>query len=86
MAQYRIEATSDKNKQTVDNVAKPVTVNPGDEGDHPVGPESSVIPFPSPAEFQNQQAAEAQAAKFAEWLNHLDYNDAWDWVGKATSI
>ena len=79
MAQYNITATSEKLTQTISNTVKPVVVNPGETP-------KEVIPFPSPAEFADQAAADAQAVKYAKWLNQLDYNHAWDWVGHATAI
>ena len=42
--------------------------------------------FPSPAEFVDQATADAQAAKYAEDLNHDDYQAAWDWVGAAVVV
>lgn len=42
--------------------------------------------FPSPADFANQAAADAQAAAYAKDLNFDDYQAAWDWVGKATAV
>jgi hypothetical protein len=40
--------------------------------------------FPSPAEFADQAAADAQAVKYATDVNHDDHLGVWDWVGKAT--
>jgi hypothetical protein len=45
-----------------------------------------VIPFPSPAEFASQDLAQAQAEKYAKWLNHDDHEGTWDWVGSATAV
>jgi hypothetical protein len=40
--------------------------------------------FPSPAQFADQAAADAQAVKYATDVNHDDHLAVWDWVGKAT--
>ena len=37
--------------------------------------------FPSPAQFDTQELAQAQADKYARDLNHDDHEAAWDWVG-----
>ena len=79
MAQYNITATSEKLEQTISNTVKPVVANPDE-------PTREVIPFPSPAEFADQAAADANAVKYAKWLNQLDFNHAWDWVGHATAV
>jgi hypothetical protein len=42
--------------------------------------------FPSPAEFADQAAADAQAAKYAKDVNFDDHLGVWDWVGKATPV
>ena len=42
--------------------------------------------YPSPAEFADQAAADAAAAKYAKSLCHEDYEGAWDWVGTATAV
>ena len=42
--------------------------------------------YPSPAEFADQAAADANAAKYAKSLNHEDYEGVWDWVGTATAV
>lgn len=42
--------------------------------------------FPSPAEFADQAAADAQAAKYAKDACHDDHQGVWDWVGKATQV
>jgi hypothetical protein len=42
--------------------------------------------FPSPAEFADQAAANAQAEKYAKNLNHEDHEQVWDWVGQATAV
>jgi hypothetical protein len=42
--------------------------------------------YPSPAEFADQAAADAQAAKYAKDACHDDHLDVWDWVGKATPV
>jgi len=82
MAQYNIEATSNKKNLTVSNVTKTVVANPEEEGT----PSADVNPFPSPAEYASQAEADAAAVKFAEWLMHENYQGAWDWVGKATAV
>ena len=81
MAQYKIEATSEKKNLTVSNIAPTVIANPEEEG-------TTVLEtqFPSPAEFASKADADAQAAKFADWLNHEDHQAAFDWVGKATAV
>ena len=79
MAQYNITATSEKLEQTISNTVRPVVANPDE-------PAREVIPFPSPAEFADQAAADANAVKYAKWLNQLDFNHAWDWVGHATAV
>jgi hypothetical protein len=79
MATYIITATSEKLEQTITNTVKPVVANPGETP-------KEVIPFPSPAEFADQAAADANAAKYARWLNQLDYNHSWDWIGHATAV
>lgn len=80
MPQYNITATSAKKNQTVSNTPKIVIVNPGETAPEPT------IPFPSPAEFADQAAADAQAVKYANWLNSEDFNQTWDWVGHATAV
>ena len=40
--------------------------------------------FPSPAAFDTQALADAQAANYALDVNHDDHLGVWDWVGKAT--
>lgn len=82
MAQYVIEATSDKKELTVSNVTQTVVANPEEEGT----PSADVNPFPSPAEYATKADADTAAASFADWLNHEDHADAWDWVGKATAV
>ena len=42
--------------------------------------------FPTPAEFADQAAADAQAVKYATDLSQDDHAAAWDWVGKATAV
>jgi len=76
MPQYNITATSASKEQTETNTVKPVVANPGE-------PTITKIPFPSPAEFESQELADAYAAKYAKWLNQIDYNHTWDWVGHA---
>jgi hypothetical protein len=41
---------------------------------------------PSPAEFADQAAAQANADKYAKSLNHEDRDGVWDWVGHATAV
>ena len=79
MATYIITASSEKLEQTISNTVKPVVANPDE-------PTREVIPFPRPAEFEDQAAADAYATKYAKWLNQIDYNHAWDWVGHATAV
>ena len=66
MAQFKIEATSEKAKLTVSG--------------------TNTRKFPTPAEFADQAAADAQAVKYATDLNHDDHEGVWDWVGKATAV
>ena len=82
MAQYKIEATSEKKNLTVSNVTQTVVANPQEEGT----PSADVNPFPSPAEYATQAAADAAAVAFADWINHEDHADTFDWVGKATAV
>jgi hypothetical protein len=82
MAQYKIEATSEKKNATVSNATQTVVVNPGEEGT----PSADINPFPSPTEYATKAEADAAAEKFAVWLNHEDYQGAWDWVGKASTV
>jgi hypothetical protein len=42
--------------------------------------------FPTPAEFADKAAADAQAVKYATDLNHDDHEGVWDWVGVATAV
>lgn len=42
--------------------------------------------FPSPAEFADKAAADANAAAYALDLNHDDTEGVWDWVGTATAV
>jgi len=79
MPQFNITATSAEKNLTVSNTPKSRVLNPGE-----TPPE--VIPFPSPAEFASQDLAQAQAQKYAKWLNHDDHEGAWDWVGSATAV
>jgi hypothetical protein len=81
MAQYRIEATSEKKNLTVSNIAPTFIANP--EEDETT---ERATQFPSPANFASKAEADAQAAKFADWLNHEDHQAAFDWVGKATAV
>jgi hypothetical protein len=41
---------------------------------------------PSPAEFADQAAAQANANKYAKSLCHEDHLKVWDWVGHATAV
>jgi hypothetical protein len=77
MPQYNITATSASKELTETNTVKPVVANPDE-------PTREVIPFPSPAEFESQELADAYAAKYAKWLNQIDFNHTWDWVGHAS--
>ena len=79
MAQYNITATSAAKTQTVSNTVKPVVANPAE-------PTREVIPFPSPAEFADQAAADANAVKYAKWLIQRDIAYTSDWVGHATAV
>ena len=80
MPMYNITATSAKKTQTISNTPKIRVPNPEETAPAPV------IPFPSPAEFADKAAADAQAVKYAKWLNSEDFNETWDWVGTATAI
>jgi hypothetical protein len=42
--------------------------------------------FPTPAEFADQAAADANATAYALDLNHDDHEGVWDWVGTATAV
>ena len=81
MAQYKIEATSEKKNLTVSNIAPTFISNPEEE-------ETTNKPtqFPSPASFATKADADEQATKFADWLNHEDHQGTFDWAGKATAI
>lgn len=81
MAQYRIEATSEKKNLTVSNITPTVIPNPEEQETS-----TKVSKFPSPAEFASKASADEQANKFADWLNHDDHENTWDWVGKATAV
>jgi len=41
---------------------------------------------PSPANFADQAAAQANADKYAKSLCHEDHDGVWDWVGTATAV
>jgi len=41
---------------------------------------------PSPAEFADHAAAQANADKYAKSLSHEDHEGVWDWVGHATAV
>jgi hypothetical protein len=79
MPQYNITATSAEKNQTVSNTVKPVVANPDE-------PTREVIPFPSPAEFADQAAADANAVKYAKWLIQRNIEHTSDWVGQATAV
>jgi hypothetical protein len=81
MSQYRIEAKSNIKNLIVSNIPNVRVVNPGEE-DVP----APVVDFPSPAEFTTKAEADAQATKFADWLNSEDHEGTWDWVGQATAV
>jgi hypothetical protein len=80
MAQYKIEATSEKKNLTVSNIAPEFIPNPEEETTQ------RATQFPSPANFATKAEADEQATKFADWLNHEDHQCAFDWVGKATAV
>jgi hypothetical protein len=42
--------------------------------------------YPSPAEFETQELAQANADKYAKSLNNEDRENVWDWVGHATAV
>jgi hypothetical protein len=42
--------------------------------------------FPTPAEFDTQELAQANADKYAKRLNHEDHEGVCDWVGQATAV
>lgn len=42
--------------------------------------------FPTPAEFADKAAADAQATAYATDLNYDDHEGVWDWVGVATAV
>jgi hypothetical protein len=42
--------------------------------------------FPSPAEFETQELAQANADKYAKSLCHDDHEGVWDWVGQANQV
>lgn len=77
MAQYIISATSASKELTESNTEKPRTANPDEET-------VAKIPFPSPAEFETLELAQANAAAYARFLNRYEIQDAQDWVGQAT--
>jgi hypothetical protein len=70
MAQYNITATSAKA-----NNNQGMTVSNTD-----------TRRYPSPAEFESQELAQANADKYAKSLSHEDYEGVWDWVGQATPV
>lgn len=85
MAQYNITATSAMlNNAVQTNTARPVLVNPAEEG--MVKVKAPVIPFPSPAEFADQAAADANAVAYAKWLRLEGIDFGSDWIGHATAV
>ena len=70
MAQYNITATSAK----ANNKAGMTVSN------------TDTKKFPSPAEFETQELAQANANKYAKNLCHDDHEGVWDWVGHATAV
>ena len=42
--------------------------------------------YPSPAAFDTQELAQANADKYAKSLCHEDHEGVWDWVGHATAV
>lgn len=76
MAQYIISATSASKNLTESNTARPRTANPDEET-------RTEIPFPSPAEFATLELAQANAAKYARFLNRYEIEETHDWVGHA---
>ena len=77
MAQYNITATSAKKELTETNTAQPRVVNPGEN------PPPKIV-FPSPAEFETQEQAQAYANRFAKFLISEYVGETEDWVGHAT--
>ena len=73
MPNFKIEATSAKANTTVANTITTVS-------------NTNTKRYPSPAEFADQAAADAQAAKYAKDVNFDDHLGVWDWVGKATPV
>ena len=84
MAQYHITATSTYKNLTQTNTARPVLLNPGEAG--MIKERAPFIPFPSPAEFADQAAADAHAVKYAKWLRLEGIGMTTDWIGHATQI
>jgi hypothetical protein len=84
MAQYNITATSALKNLTQTNTARPVLLNPGEEG--MIKTRAPVIPFPSPAEFDTQEDANENAVKFAKWLRLEGIDMTTDWIGQATQL
>ena len=77
MAQYIITATSASKELTETNTVKPRVVNPGENP-------ATKIPFPSPAEFETQEQAQAYATRFAKFLISEYVGETEDWTGHAT--
>jgi hypothetical protein len=77
MAQYIITATSASKELTETNTVKPRVVNPGEDP-------TIKIPFPSPAEFETQEQAQAYANRFAKFLISEYVGETEDWVGHAS--
>ena len=42
--------------------------------------------YSSPAEFETQELAQANADKYAKSLSNEDHEGVWDWVGHATAV
>jgi hypothetical protein len=70
MAQYNITATSAKA-----NSNQGMTLSNTD-----------ARRYPSPAEFDTQELAQANADKYAKSLSHEDREGVWDWVGQASQV
>jgi len=80
MTQYNITATSAKKDLTETNTAREQFANPEET------PSEPTIAFPSPAEFDSQELAQAYAEKYAKWLKIEGTGGASDWVGTATAV
>jgi hypothetical protein len=84
MAQYNITATSAYKNLTQTNTARPLLLNPAEAG--MIKEQAPVIPFPSPAEFDDQAAADAYAARYAKWLRLEGIDMTTDWIGHAAAV